>query len=59
MSVALIGLPRSWEPFVQGIHARHKILEFDRLWNDCIKEENRLVSKDDMYSMVKSSSNEN
>jgi hypothetical protein len=32
VNVALNGLPRSWEPFVQGICAREKLPDFDRLW---------------------------
>jgi hypothetical protein len=59
VNVALRGLPRSWEPFVQGICARDKLPDFDRLWTDCIQEETRLVSRDDMDGMVKSSSDEN
>jgi hypothetical protein len=59
LNVALRGLPRSWEPFVQGICARDKFLDFDRLWKDCIQKENQLVSKDDMDGVVKSSSDEN
>jgi hypothetical protein len=31
VNVALIGLPRSWEPFLQGTCARDKLLDFDRL----------------------------
>jgi hypothetical protein len=48
VNVALRGLPRSWEPFVQGICAREKLPDFDRLWTDCIQEETRLVSRDDL-----------
>jgi hypothetical protein len=39
VNVALRGIPRSWEPFMQGICAQEKLLEFDRLWTDCIQEE--------------------
>jgi hypothetical protein len=59
VNVALRGLPRSWEPFVQGICARDKFPDFDRLWTDCIQEETQLVSRDDMDGVVKSSSDEN
>jgi hypothetical protein len=45
VNVALRGLPRSWEPFVQGICAREKLPGFDRLWTDCIQEETRLESR--------------
>jgi hypothetical protein len=38
---------------VQGICARDKLPYFDRLWTDCIQEETRLVSRDDMDGIVK------
>jgi hypothetical protein len=46
INVALRGLPKSGEPFVQGIYARETVLGFDRLWTDCIREETRLEFKD-------------
>jgi hypothetical protein len=39
VNVALRGLPRSWEPFVQGICVQEKLLYFDILWIDSIQEE--------------------
>ena len=36
VNVALRGLPKSWEPFVQGICAQEKLPDFDRLWTNCI-----------------------
>ena len=36
VNVALRGLPRSWELFVRRICAREKLLDFDRLWTDCV-----------------------
>jgi hypothetical protein len=42
----LKGIPKSWEPFVQGICAQDTIPGFERLWSDCIKEENQLESRD-------------
>jgi hypothetical protein len=59
VNVALRGLTRSRESFVQGICAQEKLPDFERLWNDCIQEETRLVSKDDMDGMEKSSSDAN
>jgi hypothetical protein len=44
---------------VQGICAREKLPNFDKLWNDRIREETQLVSRDDMDGMVKSISDEN
>jgi hypothetical protein len=40
------------------VHKRH-CPPFDRIWTDCIQEETRLVSREDMDGMVKSSSDEN
>jgi hypothetical protein len=42
VNVAFIGLPKSWEPFVQGICAQETVSWFDRLCIDCIKEETQL-----------------
>jgi hypothetical protein len=50
VNVALRGLPKSWEPFVQGICARETVPGFDRLWTDCIQEETRLESRDGLKS---------
>jgi hypothetical protein len=58
-NIALRGLPRSWEPFVQGICAWEKLPEFDILWTDCIKEETQLVFMDDLDGVVKSSRDDN
>jgi hypothetical protein len=55
VNVALIGNPKSWEPFVQGIYARDTVSGFDRLWTDYIQEETRLESRDGL----KRSHNEN
>jgi hypothetical protein len=44
---------------VQGICAREKLLDFDRLWKDCIQEETRLVSRDDLDGPMKNECNEN
>jgi hypothetical protein len=59
VNATLRGLPRSREPFVQGICAREHLPGFDRLWNDCIQEETQLESKDGLDGLVKSSSDEN
>jgi hypothetical protein len=59
VNVALRGLPRSWEPFVQGICAREKLPTLIDYGMIVSKEETRLVSRDDMDGMVKSSSDEN
>jgi hypothetical protein len=45
VNVALNSFPEYWEPFVQGICAREKLLPLDILWIDCIQEEARLESR--------------
>jgi hypothetical protein len=39
MNVALNGLPKSWEPFIKGVCARENLLDWQRLWDECIEEE--------------------
>lgn len=39
--ITLDGLPESWESFKQGINARDKFTEFDRLRDDYLLEESR------------------
>ena len=43
--IALGGLPKSWESFVQGISARSKIPKLDSLRSDYLQEESRLMIK--------------
>ena len=43
----LNGLPRSWESFIQGVCSRRKMPKFNKLWEDCIQEEARIVVKDE------------
>ena len=37
----LNGLPRSWDSFIQGICARKKLVNFNRLWEEFSQEEAR------------------
>jgi hypothetical protein len=48
VTVTLNGFPSSWDPFVQGICAREKLPKFDKLWTDCVQEEARLLSKNNL-----------
>ena len=43
----LNGLPRSWESFIQGICSRRKLTKFHRLWEECTKEEARLIAREE------------
>ena len=39
--IALKGLTEDWKPFIKGIVAREKLLDWDRLWDDFTQEELR------------------
>ena len=39
--IALNGLPKTWENFVDGIVAWENLLDWERLWDDCIQNEIR------------------
>ena len=43
--MAIDGLPDSWETFAQGISARDKVHDFNRLKGDCFQEESRKLKK--------------
>ena len=40
----LNGLPRTWDPFIQGIYARNKLVKFSRLWEECSQEEAQIAA---------------
>ena len=43
----MIGLPRSWDPFIKGIFSRRKLTKFNRLWEDCTQEEAKLEAREE------------
>ena len=43
----LNGLPRSWDSFIQEICARRKLINFNRLWEECSQEEARIVAREE------------
>ena len=43
----LNGLPRSWDSFIQGIHARRKLISLSRLREECAQEKARLVKREE------------
>jgi hypothetical protein len=45
LTTTLNRFPSSWDPFLQGICARSKFPNFDKLWTGCTQEESRLISK--------------
>ena len=44
--MALNGLTRHWDAFIQTICARMEKLRFDSLWKECIQEGTRVVNHD-------------
>jgi hypothetical protein len=44
--MALIGLTRPWDAFIQMICARTEKLKFDSLWEECIQEETRVANRE-------------
>jgi hypothetical protein len=44
--MALNGLTRPWDAFIQMICARTEKLKFDRLWEECIQEETRVANRE-------------
>jgi hypothetical protein len=44
--MALNGLTRPWDAFIQKICARKEKLKFDSLWEECIQEETRVVNRE-------------
>ena len=47
LMTTLNGLSRSWDSFTQGICARKKLVKFNRLWEECSKEEARIVVREE------------
>ena len=45
VTIALNGLPSSWEPFIQGLCAWKKPTKFDKLWALCVQEETKSRNK--------------
>ena len=43
----LNGLPRTWDSFIQGIYSRKKLVNFNRLWEECSQEEARIAAQEE------------
>jgi hypothetical protein len=44
--MAINGLTRPWDAFIQTICARTEKLKFDSLWEECIQEKTRVVNRE-------------
>ena len=50
----LNGLPRECDSFIRGICARRKLTKFNKLWEECVQEEGRIVfGKDKVFEKFK------
>jgi hypothetical protein len=43
--INLNALPSHWDPFIQSISGRADLPYFDRLWEDCTREETEIISR--------------
>ena len=43
----LNGLPRSWDSFIQGICARKKLVNFNKLWEKCSQKEAQIAAREE------------
>jgi len=41
VSLALLGLPKSWHSYQDSVNGREKVLEWEQLWPDLVQEEIR------------------
>jgi hypothetical protein len=46
VTMALNGLTRPWDAFIQTICARKEKIKFDSLWEECIQEESRIANRE-------------
>jgi hypothetical protein len=47
------GLPESWGIFLALVNGREAQPNFDRLWHDCLEEEGRLKSRNELGKNIK------
>ena len=57
VSLALLGLPKSWHSYQDSVNGREKLLGWERLWSDLVQEEIRRSTRDGSSS--KNSDEEN
>ena len=43
----LNGLPRVWDSFIRGICARRRLTKFNKLWEECVQEEERIANREE------------
>ena len=56
-SLALLGLSKSWNSYEDSINGREKLLGWERLWLDLVKEEIRRSTRDGSSSKTEDEEN--
>ena len=46
VSLALLGLPKSWHSYQDFVNGREKLPKWERLWSDLVQEEFRWKTRD-------------
>ena len=46
VSLALLGLPKSWHSYQYSVNGREKLLDLERLWSNLVQEEFRRNTTD-------------
>ena len=46
MSLAPLGLPKSWHSYEDSVNGREKLLDWERLWSDLVQEELKKNTRD-------------
>ena len=46
VSLALLGLPKSWHSYQDSVNGRDKLLNYECLWSDLVQEEVRQNTQD-------------
>ena len=46
VSLALLGLPKSWHSYQDFVNGREKLPDWERLWSDLVQEEFRKNTRD-------------
>ena len=50
VSLALLGLPKSWHSYQDSVNGREKLPGWERLWSDLVQEEIRRSTRDESSS---------
>ena len=50
VSLALLGIPKSWHSYQDSVNGREKLPGWERLWSDLVQEEIRRSTRDESSS---------